>query len=501
MNPETQTMQALDWVVIGGYAAGMIAIGFYFSRRTKNSEDYMLGGRRMSSWMVGCSLFATLMSAISYLMWPGEMIKYGPMMFVGLISYPFVYFVVAWLLIPQIMKARISSAYELLEVRLGGSVRTLASIFFLSMRITWMSVIIYMTSEKVIVPVMKWPSEYVVWVSITLGIVTVIYTALGGLRAVVLTDTIQTFILFCGAIVAVLLISVKMGGISAWWPWEWAGTWAEPKFGYDPNARVTFVGAFIAWFSWYVCTAGSDQMAIQRYLSTRDIKAARKAQRTALVADSLVSLLLGLVGLALLGYFRENLSFLPEGWTIFEQADKLFPHFIVICLPVGISGLVVAGLLAAAMSSLSSGLNSSCLVITDDFISRLLQRQLSEPQKVKLAKVISFAIGVVVLLLSTAVRHVRGNLLEVAYKTVNLLVAPLFVPFFMALFIRWANAFGTFVGMIVSVTVAVVIAFWQDFTGQEGISFLWIMPLSFGAGVTVSMLVSLLPVGRKHHTV
>ncbi len=128
-------MGILDWTVIGVYAAGMIAIGVYYSLKTKNSEDFMLGGRHMNPFAVGLSLFATMLSAISYLSWPGELIKYGPMMFCGIIAYPFCYLVNGWILIPRIMKLKVTSAHELLEIKLGLSVRILASLFFLTMRI------------------------------------------------------------------------------------------------------------------------------------------------------------------------------------------------------------------------------------------------------------------------------------------------------------------------------------------------------------------------------
>ena len=124
----------MDWIVVAIYALGMLAIGFHFKRKTKTTDDYMLGGRKMKPWNIGLSLFATLFSAITYLAMPGEMVKHGPMMWSKIASLPFVYAIVGWFLIPHIMKLRVSSAYELLEVRLGVKIRTLASVFFLLMR-------------------------------------------------------------------------------------------------------------------------------------------------------------------------------------------------------------------------------------------------------------------------------------------------------------------------------------------------------------------------------
>ena len=484
-------MQVLDWIVIVVYSLGMLAVGWYYSRRTKTSEDYMLGGRQMKSWTVGLSFFATLFSSISYLATPGEVIKYGPILFFGGIAmYPVVFLLVAYLMIPTIMRSKVTSAYELLQLRVGSSVRTLASLLFIFMRIIWMSVIIYICAVKVMVPIMGWSQEAALWVSIVMGVVTVIYTTIGGLRAVVLTDVIQTFILFGAAIVSIILINKELGGVSMWFPKKWPDSWLEWNF-FGIGARVSLLTAFTNTLCWYTFTAGSDQMAIQRYLSTRDAKSARAVLSTSLAASTLVTLLLIGLGLGLLAYFQANPRFLPGGESIADCADRLFPHFIVIGLPVGVTGLVIAGLFAAAMSSLSAGINASCLSISRDFIVRFLKKDLSESSQIKLDKSISLGIGVVIVLLSLTMGKIKGNLVEVTNKTSNLLTAPLFVPFFMALFVRRASEVGTFIGTLASVAAAVLIGFSAEFFGK-GISFVWIMPGSFVAGVLVSMILSFL---------
>ena len=163
MNIGRTTLGSLDWIIVILYGIGMLAVGFYFSRKNKSSDDYMLGGRNMKSWRVGLSLFATLFSAVSYLSLPGEMIKHGPMIWCLLAAIPFIYIIVSYLFIPFIMKLKISSAYELLETRLGKKNRILASVYFLIMRFVWMSVIIYMCADKVIVPIMGWSESTALW--------------------------------------------------------------------------------------------------------------------------------------------------------------------------------------------------------------------------------------------------------------------------------------------------------------------------------------------------
>lgn len=494
----------LDLAVIGVYALGMLSVGWYFARRTRTQEDYLLGGRKMRPLTLGVSLFASLISTISYLAWPGEVIKNGPMYASALLAYPLIAIVVGWGIIPFIMRLKVTSAYEILEVRLGPAVRTLGSLFFLALRLMWMSVIVYATTTKVIVPLLGLDPSVTPAVCAALVLVTVLYTAMGGLRAVVVTDVIQSAILFTAAVVALVTVTVSLGGIGAWWPTRWPEYWPEPVYGYDPSARITLFGAVLATFTWFLCTSASDQIAVQRYLATRDAPAARIVLFTSLAADALVALVLASVGLGLLAYFQTYPSLLPPGQTALTDADKLFPHFIMIGLPTGLSGLVVAGLLACAMSALAAGINSTCSVITVDFLERFRRRAPAgsdasgpaETDRVRSLRYVSILVGATVVALSLLVNLIHGNLLDLCYKVVNLLTAPLAGLFFLAMFVPWAKGFGALAGAACGVTTVVAITYWTEITGEPGISFLWAMPLSLVVEVGVGAIVSLIPDGR-----
>jgi SSS family solute:Na+ symporter len=492
-------LAALDLAVIAVYALGMLSVGWYYARRTKTREEYLLGGRAMRPLAVGVSLFASLMSTISYLAWPGEVIKNGPMYISSLLAYPLIGVVVGWLMVPFIMRMKVTSAYEILELRLGPEVRTVGSLLFLLLRLLWMSVIVYAATTKVLVPLLGLDPRTTPIVCGLLAVVTVVYTTMGGLRAVVITDLIQSAILFGAAIATVVTITVSLGSVGAWWPSQWQAHWPEPCYGYDPEARVTLFNAVLATFTWYVCTSASDQIAIQRYLATRDAKAARTVLFTSLAADGLVSLLLAAVGFSLLAYFQAHPGLLSDAQAALNDSDKLFPLFITIGLPTGLSGLVVAGLLACAMSALSAGVNSTSSVIAVDFVDRFGNRRenASEADRVKLVKWISVLVGVAVVSLSLLVNMVHGNLLDLCFKVVNLFTAPLAGLFFLAMFVPWAKAFGALIGAACGVITVVAVTYWKELTGTQGISFLWAMPLSLAVEVGVGALVSLIPVGRK----
>ena len=502
-------MDPIDWAIIAAYALGMVAVGWYYSRKTTNTEDYLLGGRQMRPLAVGLSLFATMLSTISYLSWPGEMIQNGPMIMCTLFGYPIVFLTVGYLIIPKIMRLRVTSAYEILETRLGLTVRMMGSSIFLLLRLLWMSVIIYATAGTILVPLMGLDASDTPYVCAAMGIITVIYTSMGGLKAVVFTDVVQTVILFGGAILAVILISIfaaqHLGGALAWWPTEWPSHWQDPSFAFDPFVRVSAGTAMLAMFTWYVCTNCSDQMAIQRYLATRDAKAARKVILVSLCSDISVAVFLNILGLALLGFFMSQPHLLGDEQMIMANADQLFPRFIAIGLPVGVSGLVVAGLLAAAMSSLSSGINSSCSVISVDFLDRFRSRanRVVETDHVRMAKYISVFVGVAVVFLSSFVCMVEGNLVEIAYKVVNLFTVPLAGLFIMALFVRWATPFGTIVGALAGLVVVVFISYqpqinsWLGYSLFPEISFICAMPMAFVAQIGAGMIASIPRIGRR----
>lgn len=484
------TLSWIDWLVISLYGALMLGIGYFYSKVNKTKEDYLLGGRKMNSVSIGISLFATLLSTVSYLSYPGEMIKYGPVIFAGMLGFPIVYFVAGWWLIPRIMAMKVTSAYEILELKLGLSIRMLAIFMFLSLRFLWMATIIYVTIDVTFLTVVPIDPSYVPLVSILLMLITIVYTSMGGLKAVVVTDVVQTVVFLGGAFLSILIVSMHFGSVSSWIPTEWPAYWKPIQFGFDTQERTTIGNAVVMLFAWYICTTGSDQMAIQRYLSTRDIKAARKSLKVSLYTNLLAKCLLGLLGLTMFAFFSNNQHFLADGQSFSEQSDTLFPRFILLGLPAGISGLVIAGLLAAAMSSLSSGLNSVSTVISEDIFNRFFKKkkEVSFNGSLQQIKMLSYLTGLIVIGLSFFVGSVQGNLFDIVIKVTHLFVAPLFVLFFMALFVPFATEKGTFLGGIVAIIVAVAISFY----GVLGITVLWVLPFSFFAGALVACTISLI---------
>ncbi|HTN03717.1 MAG TPA: hypothetical protein VL132_17635, partial [Planctomycetaceae bacterium] len=263
--------------------------------------------------------------------------------------------------------------------------------------------------------------------------------------------------------------------------------------------------------------------SVQRFMATTDARAARRALAIQLSCSVIVGLTLGLVGFALLGYFQAHPDRLPAGMRLSADADNIFPMFIAYHLPPGISGLVVAGMFAAAMSSLDSGVNSITAVVMTDFFDRFGFKPKSETGHVRASQILAFSIGLFVVVGSSFMGAIPGNITAMTQKTSNLLTTPIFCLFVFALFIPFARPLGVWLGAITGTLTAAAIAFsgplvvWLSHygfdpalvgtevvhtvhettgvvteTAQDPISFQWIalaaIIVNLGVGTAVSLL-------------
>jgi len=346
---------------------------------------------------------------------------------------------------------------------------------------------------------MNWPLTALPWVIGVWGSITILYTSAGGLRAVVVTDAIQFIVLLIGMIFPIVYVTVKLGGVGAWWPTAWQPNWdIQPFFSWDPHVRVTVIGTIISYMTLSVCEGGSDQVIVQRYLATKNTKTARRARLYNEILGIVLSALAMLLGLALLGFFQARPELMPPHLGLKKDTDFLFPYFIANFVPTGMSGLLVAALFAAAMSSISSGMNSISTVVMVDFIQRFRSREHAENQTVKLARQLVIYIGLTIIILAMVIGKVPGNIVEMAAKTSSLLATPLFSLFFMAFFVSFATGFGSIVGILYGIFTAVLIAYWDAFTGRTALSFQWIPLVSLAVNIIVGVLFSLVPVKTKN---
>ncbi|MFI4873773.1 MAG: sodium/solute symporter [Blastopirellula sp. JB062] len=491
-----------DWCVIALYGVVVIGIGWYVGRRNESAREYFIGGGHTNPILIGVSLFVTLLSTISYLSMPGEIIGKGPVYMTRIFAYPLAFVFVGYVLLPVYMRQRVTSAYQLLESKLGVSVRLLGATLFIVMRIIWMSLLVYL-SAKAMTVMLGIDDAWIPALVIATGLATVLYTSLGGFRAVIITDFLQASFLLVGILCVLGVITYRVGGLQ-WLPTDWESHWdQQPLFSFDPSTRVTMFGTVLSTWLLLICTSGGDQTAIQRFMSTKDAGSARRASAYQAIAATLVSLTLGLAGFAMLSYCRIFQERIPAELLTPQGADNVFPWFIAHELPMGIAGLVVAAMFAAAMSSLDSGVNSIAAVTITDFFDRFGFQPKTERGHLRLAQAIALVVGVLVVLGSSQVGSVPGNITGVTSKTANLLAPTLFCLFFFALFVPFANAYGVWAGAICGTLAAILAAFSGPIFGAasadggDPISFQWIAPLSLLTNISVGMLVSLATNGPK----
>ena len=249
-------MAVIDWIIVFIYAVSTIGLGWHFGRQQKSAREYFIGSGKMNPILIGVSLFATLLSTISYLSLPGETIGKGPVYLASYLVYPLIFIALSYGILPVYMRQKkVTSAYELLEKKLGVTVRLLGAVMFLMLRLVWMSLLIFMTAKAIAVMVGVDEKWVPLIVAIT-GVFAVTYTSLGGLRAVVITDLMQTLLLYGGALLVIGTVTWKMGGFG-WFPTEWQNDiWdTQPVFSFDPSTRMTLVGTLLSVFLWMVCTS------------------------------------------------------------------------------------------------------------------------------------------------------------------------------------------------------------------------------------------------------
>ncbi len=494
-------LQLADWVVVVAYGTFMVWLGVFCSRRQATTEDYFLAGRRTGSLIAGISLFATLLSTLSYLSMPGELIKHGPVFLLGgfgvLLAVP----IVGYVLIPAIMRVPVTSAYEILEARLGHSVRMLGSAIFIVTRLVWMALLMYISSKTLVV-MMHWNPDTTVSVIWILGAIAIVYTMLGGLRAVMITDVVQTAILLGGLLLTIGFITAELGGPGAWWPSRWAPHWDnQPFFSFSPTVRITTFGSFFYAIIFWCCVSVSDQVTIQRYLSTPNVSTARRAFLITAVTQVVTTTLLILTGFALLGFFQHHPEFMPAGQVLPGDADYLFPHYVANFLPVGVAGLVVSAILAAAMSSLDSGLNSVTTVLSVDWLKPPEDGAQSQARRLWLARWLTLGIGVFVLALACVIGLVPGNIVDVAIKSSGLFFAPMAGLFLMALFVPFATPAGAIVGAACGLVSATLFAYWDVLTGGPSLSVLWIIPVALLTHLVMGCLVSVVTTKNREEKI
>ncbi len=365
---------AVDLVVLLVAIGCSIALGLYVSGKNTSVEAYLLGDRSLPWWAILGSIVATETSTATVLSVPGE--GFGPtgMTFLQMaMGYICGRWIVVQVLLPLYFRGALSSAYEVLGVRFGEQTKRTASFIFLVARNLGDGLRLYLAAS-VLQILVGWPLPLS---ALVVGVVTIVYTYLGGMRSVVWNDCIQFVIYMAGGVVSVFVIVANIpGGWNALW--EFCESHNKLQIlDFDWNAKYSFWGGVFGGAFLTIGTHGTDQMMVQRYLSARSQRDAGRA----LLASGFVVLaqfaLFLFIGVELAAYYSQaSLADVPE------RADQVFAHFIIHVFPknTGLVGLMLAAIMAAAMSTLSSSLNSSASAVINDFVIPIRRRAHRELQ-------------------------------------------------------------------------------------------------------------------------
>lgn len=356
-------MRLIDLLVFAAYLIGIVLYGSSFYRKNKSAEAFTLGSKKIPTWVISMSIFATFVSSISYLALPGQSFNSNWNPFVFSLSIPFASLMAAKFFVPLYRSVNSPSAYTYLEIRFGAWAKIYASMMYLLTQLMRSGTILYLLALTLNV-FLGWNMVLVIIIT---GISVLVYTLLGGIQAVIWTDAIQGIILILGAVVCAVILPFSMP--------EGPGQMfriaiEHHKFSlgsFDPGLTTsTFWVVLIYGIFINLQNFGIDQNYVQRYMTASSEKEARKSAVYGGLLYIPVSFLFLFIGTSLFAYYSVRPGLLPAG----IQPDRVFPFYIINNLPAGLTGLLIASVFAAGMSTISTSVNSSATVILNDYFGK-----------------------------------------------------------------------------------------------------------------------------------
>ena len=478
-------MSALDLAVLGAYIGGTVWLGLALSRGQSTVRDYFTSGRRAPWGVVMASIVATETSTVTLVSLPGFAFGTDLTFLQLVLGYLVGRVIITLLFIPGYFRGEYLTAYQVLAERFGGGVGRLAATIFLATRNLADGFRLFATGLLLGAVLLTWPDAQatatalapgldptttVLMVSmLLLGLITIAYTYLGGMTAVLWTDLLQLSVYVGGSVVAaVVLLGLIPGGWSeVVETGSAAGRFRLFDFTWDLDRSYTFWSGLVGGACLTVSTHGTDQLIVQRYLCSRSPRDASKAllwSGAVVLGQFLLFLIIGvMLYVYYTGYDPETLATLSTGGTL--QTDRIFPTFIVTELPSGLRGLVVASIFAAAMSTLSSSLNASASCTMADFYIPATRQQRSARHYLTVARRATLVWGLVQILVAFAAIRLSGRIVDAVLgisSFTNGLILGIFL-LGMAGFRRHTTAYtGIAVGAVVMLGIGVLTAVsWQ----------------------------------------
>jgi SSS family transporter len=440
----------LDWSIVAVYLGGMLAVGVYFYMRQKkgSTADFFVGNRSIPFWAAGVSLYATNTSSISYVAIPAKAFETDwQYMMNKIVTVIGLMFVAVWI-VPLFRRLNLVTVFNYLEMRFHVAIRLFASVLCMLMHVGGrMSIVLFLPA----LAIATITGTDVVWSILIMGVCTIIYTAMGGMRAVVWTDFAQIIVLMGGAMFAIGYVFWSLGGDTVV---ATAATFDKTKlFNFSLDLTEPTVWGFLLLILLdVVLTFPKDQVLMQRTLATSSEK---NAGRSIWIFAAILlpgGVIFYGIGTVLFAYYKEH----PERLDPLLPIDATFPLFIAAELPTGLTGLIVAGIFAAAMGTVSSTINSVATILSVDFYERL-GKNVTQAKSVRFAEWMSVLIGLIgiglALLLSTLNIH---SLLDLTIEMAGLLGGGFAGAYTLGMFTKRANSAGVAIGIATAVVVTLI---------------------------------------------
>jgi SSS family solute:Na+ symporter len=470
-------LDRLDLAIITLYLLGITLFGLRFRKRQRSLRDYFLAGRDIPWWAIALSIVAAETSTLTIISIPGLAYDTNLTFLQVVMGYLAGRIVISFVLLPHYFRGDLYTAYELIERRFGRGLRSMTAGLFLLTRAAAEGVRVYAVS--IVVSIALGTGEIASIAIIT--VLTLIYTFEGGLAAVIWTDVVQTVIYVGGTLVGLTtILHLVPGGWSAIHAAA-AGAGKLQVFDFRANFWLpyTFWAGLIGGTAFITASHGTDQLIVQRLLAARGQKQSAVALLSSGVAILFQFALFLIVGVMLWAYYR-----VPS--AIFGKPDRIYPTFIVSQMPHGISGLLIAAILAAAMSNLSAALNSLSSSTIMDFVLRL-RPQTDERTRMRLSRLATFYWALVLFGLAVLALQKVGRVVEVGLQIASVAYGALLGVFLLGVLTRRANQRGAMVGMLVGFSLGLYL--WQG----THVPWTWWVPLgtavTFGIGYAASLLV------------
>lgn len=480
----------INYIVLIVYLLIIVGVGFYFAGSNKSTDNFFRGGKRMAWWAAGCSIFATMLSSLTFTGLPGKAYATDWVYFVANMMIPVVAFIAVYIALPFYRKIDATSAYEYLEKRFNRNVRMLGSGFFTLFHIFRMAVVMSLTGLALASATPLTPYQSV----IVMGVLSIIYCALGGIEAVIWTDTIQTIVLLGGAIIAFfMLMSGVEGGFDGFLSIAGdADKFRLANYNWDiTSAQVAIWVIILGAFAQHVSGYTADQSVVQRYMTTPDEKTAAKSIWTNAFLSVVASVLFFGLGAALFAFYFSH----PEKLDPTIKTDQIFSLFIANEMPVGLAGLIVAGIFAAAQSTVSTSMNSTATTLVTDFMKPLKMGKGSDSYYLKWARILTIVMGVLgtvfgLFFLNPDIK----SLFDEFIKIVGLILGMLGGIFLLGVLSKRAHATGALIGCLGG--IGVVLYVWKE----TNVTAYFYPFASVGSCLLIGWIASFLPVKEKQNT-